>query len=774
MKKHQVTYTLPALLAAISITGCMVENDKTGGSPSADTKVTFVIGNTSNQNYARAVLRDNSGNTIFDKDINCRANQTDCMIFLSSEVKQPSTLIVEDSNRRMIRAFQYPDALLSYNSAYPTPLSTGLYLAKQLIKKNLEKDGIDWDEANSRLANFFKNYDSPDGTVDFYEELGDYYAKQIATSGITEKEFLETLKKRLENWDVAKPEELPKPQQRAEISVGKKSATGFDAPLSGKEALTRPAQAQSVEGCGAGVETFLTIAGGIGGSFPIVGDVVSAVFGVAKDSCDTTGVKLDEITSKLVTLQQSVETIGGEVAKIKALQEMSEINTETTKFQNFYKDASKSIADYKTFLAVKGVSSLEEYFKKEGGWKQGMDKGGTLLKKNVLSEMSVLINNSEQFERATFDTYLQALKNRCEELSWAQTTNFVAVRQFCNNNIVTNTAMFLGTESALMPMYKDIFATLSKYNNEAVLDFPYPLTEITSYAQATQKVGDKFKEQQKKLVDRFKANIPIEKQAESSGLYNAYADLSPELIKSLKRAECRQSGRGRNTYPAITGWFAPTTQTKDRYITTQCPILGTRGARVNAKYDYESQGTDPVVVLGVPVAKKFVNEGTGTGWGSNVSIYHNHLYDLSNAIFEAPSVSFISTAQTAPAGYIGVVDEPGADRLHPISGKPGKYYAERSHAKRSDSTTWMLVSHKDPSGEGFVDVAKFILSTYQTSQSGYAWRGHLACVTPSCSVVEKNQWLKFENGSTLDARVLTRKTSDNKPIVVIGPVESMQ
>lgn len=776
MKKRQITYALPALMLATSLVGCMVENDKTGGSPPADTKVTIVVGNTSNQSYARAVLKDNSGNTIFDKDINCRANQTDCMIFQSSEVKQPSTLIVEDSNRRMIGAFQYPDALLSYNSAYPTPLSTGLYLAKQLLKKNLQKDGIDWDDANSRLANFFKNYDSPDGSVDFYEELGDYYAKQIATSGITEKEFLETLKKRLENWDVAKPEELPKLQQRAALSVGKKSATASDAPLSGKEGLTRPAQAQSIEGCAAGVETFLTIAGGVGSSFPIVGDVVGAVFGVAKDSCDTTGAKLDKITSQLVTLQESVDNIGGEVGQIKSLQAMSEINTATAEFQKFYRDASKTLADYKTFLTVKGVSSLEEYFKKEGGWKQGRDNGGALLQKNVLGEMSVLIKGSKEFELATFNTYLHALKNKCEAMSWAQPdTNFVAARQFCNTNIVTNTAMFVGTESALMPMFKDIFATLSKYNNEAVLDYPYPLTDITSYSQATQKVGDKFKAQQQKLVDRFKANVPTEKQAGSSGLYNAYADLSPTLQQSLVTAGCSQFGRhGRSNYPAITGWFAKTTQAKDRYITTQCPISGPGGMRVNAKYDYESQGLDPVVVLGVPVAKRFINEDIGTASGDYVSIYTNHQYQLSNAIFEAPTVSFISTAQNAPAGFIRVADEPGANRLHPISGQPGKYYAERSQAK-SSSTTWILVSHsnKDLKGQGFADVVKLRLKTGDSGNSSYNWGGHLVCVTPSCSV-EQKQWLKFENGSTLDARVLTRKTADNKPIVAIGPVESMQ
>lgn len=760
-KAHPNTLIATAVVMGIlSLTGCGEGTNQATApgvmAPPANTKTTIVIGNTSDVTYARAVLLDQNGNTLTDQEINCRAGQTDCTIFLSTQVKQPSTLLVLDSNRRMIRAFQFPGELLSYNSAYPTSLTTGLYLTKRLASKYLA--GTNLDNVNTRLAIFFENYKSPDGSADYFAELGDYYEKQTADSGITEDEFLDKLKNRLEGWEVAKPVELPG-KKKAAFSVGAIQ-------------LKRAANSSKIEGCGEGVDTFLTIGDFLGGTFPLVGGVISSAFGIAKDACNTTGAKIDEISSQLESLKDSVNNLGGEVGKIKSLNEMTLINSETDKFKSLQDKAKLFVSDYKTFLANKGVTSLEAYFDKEGSWKQGLDNGQKLLQENILGEMRPLIQETSKFESNIFNSYLQALESKCGDLSWAQSQNFIAVRQFCNTNILANTASFVGVESMLLPIFTDIFSTLSKYEKEdVVLKYPYPVADVKSYKDVTQKVSTMFKSQQAKLVQRFKDNIPADKAAGDSGLYAAYAGINVSLINSLKAGGwCHQSG-SRADYPSITGWYAPTLRSADAYITTQCRIPGTSNLVVNAKYYYNNQGSenanDVTVVLGVPVATGYT---IGDRWMPKTEkeqVYANSR----KAIFEAPTVKFFSNWQEARGKVINFADEPGFNVLHAFSDQPGKYWAESPPDNRYvGRTTWILVSGANPTD--FADVAKLRLQE-EPWGSRVKWQHELICATPTCRV-EHGQWLRFENGQTLDVWGLKRKTSDNLPLNAIGPKGSIQ
>lgn len=310
--------TLVALaiaLGTLTVAGCgesTSTNQATLSAPPADTKTMISIGNETNQTFVRAVLLDQNGHSIKTQDIDCKPSASGCMMFLPNDVQQTATLIVQDKQGHMVGAFRFPNKLQSYNAAYPNSLTTGIYLTNRLVRDYLLKDGISWPDARQKLEIFFSDYDSPDGSADLFEEMGDYYAKRMATNPTSENEFLETLKKRLMNGDVAKPEELPtKPRKQAGLDLGNKLANTFHHFKMGNISLISSAHAQQPsEGCPSAVQTYLSWVSNMGGTIPVVGDAVAGVAGFAGELCQPdTNAKLDKMLSKLTALQNSVDQI---------------------------------------------------------------------------------------------------------------------------------------------------------------------------------------------------------------------------------------------------------------------------------------------------------------------------------------------------------------------------------------------------------------------------------------------------------------------------------
>ena len=754
-QSNQKTLIASAVAFAIlTLTGCGDSTSSNHASliaPPANTKTIISIGNETNQTFARAILLDQNGNSIKTQEIDCRPAATGCMMYLPSEVQQATTLIFQDKQGHMVGAFRFPNKLQSYNAAYPNSLTTGIYLTNRLVRDYLLKDGVSWPDARQKLEVFFKDYDSPDGSADLFEELGDYYAKRMATTPTSENEFLETLKKRLMAGDVAKPEELPtKTKKQSGLDVGNKLANAYNQFRTGNISLISAAHAQQPsEGCPSAVQYYLSWVNNMGGTIPVVGDAVAGVAGFAGELCaPDTNAKLDKMLSKLTALQTSVDQIATSLGVLKDFTEDAAINNETVTFQRIEENARTDVTRYKDFLVKNKVNSLEEYIK---DWDTAIAGNDELLK-ILKAPNTTLAGMKGLTKKATFNTYTTALNNRCSVLQQGRAgVNFVNIRQACNNNIVYNTALLAGTQQLMSPMLTDIYKVLAKFNNKDGSNKVYnkigmPAGIVSDYNQAATQIKTFYNNELNDLVKKFQADVGHDKK----GFFNLYKELNAKLQASLVARDCNGRVGDRKKFPAISGWYLPTSDENDNYIVTECMMITIpeslankpsgwpTSSLVKARYFYGNQGNgvdqnDVGNVLGVPVAMHYVTS--------------HHFYsqkkgaekDIGNKAFEAPYlVAFNNKGDTGqptshtPKGVIPNIQLQNADSVLTKAPDQSGYYRVITPKSSFFGHTWL----------SFKDRQEFRYVTLLLTDGGGSQplNGELACVTSDCSAAE---WLTF-------------------------------
>lgn len=745
--------TLVALaiaLGTLTVAGCgesTSTNQATLSAPPADTKIMISIGNETNQTFVRAVLLDQNGHSIKNQDIDCKPSASGCMMFLPNDVQQATTLIVQDKQGHMVGAFRFPNKLQSYNAAYPNSLTTGIYLTNRLVRDYLLKDGISWPDARQKLEIFFSDYDSPDGSADLFEEMGDYYAKRMATNPTSENEFLETLKKRLMNGDVAKPEELPtKPRKQAGLDLGNNLANTFHhfkmvniSPISSAHAQ------QPSEGCPSAVQTYLSWVSNMGGTIPVVGDAVAGVAGFAGELCQPdTNAKLDKILAQLTTLTKQVDEVAKNLGVLKDFTEDAAINNETLAFQKIEKSAREDVIRYQNYLRTHKVKSLEEYIKDWDTAIAGNDELLTILK----APNTTLVSMKGLTKNATFNTYIQALNNRCGSLQQNRpSVNFVNIRQGCNNNIVYNTALLAGTQQMMSPMLTDIYKVLAKFNNDPKVGpnkvynkIGYPSGIVSDYNQATPQIRTFYNNELGDLVKKMQADVGHDQK----GFFNLYKELNTKLKDSLVARNCNGYG-GRKNFPAISGWYLPTFDNKDNYIVTECRMITfpeRRDGPVKARYFYGNQGSnidqnDVANVLGVPVAMHYV---------TSLQPY-NKMWDqesISSGVFEAPYLVAFNNEKNAgqqsgllPKGVVPNKQTQLGDYVLTRVPDQSGYYRVTRPASNPGSVamghTWL--SFKDKQEFRYVTL-------FETFSGGFG--GRLTCVTSDCHGPVTDEWLTFK------------------------------
>lgn len=776
-KLYQKTLVASAItLGILTLAGCSdstTTNQATLSAPPADTKTIISIGNETNQTFARAVLLDQNGNSIKTQEIDCKPSATGCMMFLPNDVQQTATLIVQDKQGHMVGAFRFPNKLQSYNAAYPNSLTTGIYLTNRLVRDYLLKDGVSWPDARQKLEIFFSDYDSPDGSADLFEELGDYYAKRMATNPTSENEFLEALKKRLMAGDVAKPEDLPtKTKKHAGLDPENKIVNAYNLLKTGNVSLISAAHAQQPsEGCPSAVQTYLSWVNNMAGTIPVVGDAVAGVAGFAGELCaPDTNAKLDKMLSKLTALQTSVNQIATSLGVLKDFTEDAAINKETLAFQNIEKNARNDVTKYKTFLSMHRVNSLEEYIK---DWDVATNENPVLLE-ILRAPNTTLVGMKDLAKNATFNTYTTALNNRCLNLQQNRPgVNFVNVRQGCNNNIIYNTALLAGTQQMLSPMLTDIYKVLTKFNNDPKVGptkvfnkIGTPTGIITDYSQATAQIKTFYNNELDTLLKKFQADVGHDQK----GLFNLYAGLNTTLQAKLVARDCISFLPERKNFPAISGWHSPTNDTKDNYIVTECKMLShsySKGS-IKARYFYENQGTgvdqnDVGNILGVPVAMHYVTSYKPFNNSRDIESG----YKTGTYVFEAPNINAFNNEIDAGKTN-GIISNSWATLrdyvLQNMPDQPG-FYKLTVPASTGDGSWYTWVSMKDKQGFHYVT----LLESYVVSggYGAYDVGLILKCVTSDCR--RDSEWLSFKRPGESNFVVDLSKRPSGR--IQLGPLQ---
>jgi len=740
----KITIHLVAFLAsAIFLAGCGGE-DATG-----DAKAIVAVGNTSPFDFESMTVQSTDGRVYYDGPFNCRQSNTNCDLNLSQEINESVTLLLKNASGQLVRAVIVADAPGPYIKFTPDAMSTGFYLMRRLANELKVSDGLDWVAVHDRVQTFFTLYDSPDGSLDPYEEIGDYYTSQIIKKSVdSEADFLASFKQRLLKWEVAQKEELPVPGTQY-ASLLQRVWAYFKAM---DFSLIRNAYAQE-SSCSPGLQTFLTFTENLASVVPVVGDAISGAAGIGNSYCDDTGSKLDTIIAELNNLTNSINAVDRSVSALSAHIANTSINNKTLELEKIVTELSELNTNYKTILnpgrKLKDqpeYKSLKDYFTENGGWDKALDKGGATLKKILgavhnNTDTSLYTRISNATTASNLASYVEALQLRCGVQPTSTTENFVKVRQQCNNIINANTARLVASQGVLLHIAKDIFDVFNAYPIPAFAAYGRH-SDLTNaddtdyYGKAHQRLQSKFKDQQSTMLTSLKSTINA-----PHGYFNVYAGLHEKLLSSLARRQCMQDGVGRQTTPAIVGWYAQTAQEKDNYIVTHCKV-GDATERIEARYYYKRQGTnddnDVANVLGVPVAYEYVKSGKPL-FNSDANVSREVLDGYGQYYFEAPSL-------VAAGEGNGEVISTGRNLVK----KPGGLWWGSVN-----TPTWIVFKSKikPENGDPPHLVAKVKLETIDRERAYWYTISHLTCVAEPCRVdPQSEQWLIFHDSLNKELR----------------------
>lgn len=765
--------------------------------PPTGTRTMIDINNDTDRTYVRAILVDsNTGNTLKQEQIDCKAHSGNCMMYLPNKVTHSATLLVQDAQQRMIGAFIFPsDGVQSFSHVNPTNKSTGKYLAQRLFKDYLAKDKIDYESLTLRLQNFFQNYAGSDGSADPYEELGDYYALQTTNSPITEHQFQENLAKRLINWEIAKPEELPKPKKQASLSSSQKIAGAFSSLIAGEVSLIREAHAQAAGtgSCSQQTKDFLKVASIIGKAVPKAGAAISGAADMGTKACGADPTS--KILSAITQLRSDVETVNRELGMLSTYIYDKDIRTTNDAFWKIYTDTDVYINSYSTFIKNTEVPSKKEpgkepiktrmsfptldayfaEFKNRGYSTAETIKFGSNQLALILNTANVVDKLAGSLTVPNMTTYTTALNYRCATPRGGRPgENFLNVRTFCNTSIMSNVALLAGTQASLVGVLKDVYSTMEKYQ-VPTNDYVKPVGVPEYSAAGIAKIEELFRTSQSKVLDPIQTDINATGDP-NRGYYSIYAGLPNALLTNLVARECSQIGNGKQNLPSISGWFLPTaSRVEDNYIETECQLINADNNTkrpVKARYYYTNQGTnvdpnDVANVLGVPVAMHYVKSGEAF----NKSVTSEYA-GMQSVVFTAPKL--VAFNNDASAGKInGVVPQKDIKELnyvlHSMSYRSW-YFNAKIPQNRGSGHTW--VSFRDKDGVNAVVSLKINYNTYSaTSEKRDDSYFHLRCVTEDCRVEPtQSQWLSFRSGLNVDISDQKKQEAGGE-LYQLGPLQ---
>ncbi len=740
----------------IALTGC-------GGSSSssydANSQTNVAFANSSKFNYAQVSIVNSAGNEILSiDDINCPSGSTSCYVNLNMALNAGDSLLFKNANGVMVSAITAAESSSGYTALSPSAMSTGFYLVNRLSSELLAESEIDWDEFNQRTLTFFSNYDSPDGSADPYEEVGDYYASQITKAAASERAFLDTFKARLLEWDVAQSSELPGTQTAAA-----KFFTKFK-PLFANNSFTLISHAHAQEApCNQVLTKFLSFAGAVGKVIPVVGEGIAGAGKLGESYCKRPSADTKLIVSQLNQLQNSVDQVSRTIASLSKFTFDAAVNTKTTEFQLLAADAKEFNKAYSEFLINNKSTSLEQFFVNAGGWQAGLTKGDVALRKILnwpytASGTGLYTRIIQSTTLSNFETYRAALSSRCSQLNVSSSDNFIITRQRCNNAILANSGMLVAAQSISLPIFKDIYATLNKYQAEARNTYLYP-SDFASYASAYSDANAKFTAQQVAMIDAYAATTGTASSTEDGrGFFDAFAGLNTTLVGSLAGRQCNQSEEpGRRNSPAIVGWFAPdsTADGKNNFIETTCKIPS-MSQRISARYYYNNNNDgvngprlyDVKNILGVPVAAAYVSSSDTWPLDKSLANRSDETYgygDSRNVFVEFPSARAIG--KYANGDLVSPSITPVAPNLYTFPQEA-------------------LYAIVPSSGKHF----HVVRAKLYTVQGGGQLVGNIDCLAAPCRVNAGGEWLIFEDDNkTLDMRD-TLLTKDGRKVLRIGPV----
>ena len=572
-----------AMALALASTALLSACGGSGKTPAA----MIEVNNLSASDFSHLDITTRSGNVVYNGDFVCAAGKT-CQLPLDHKLASESlTFQFHDKTQKLVAAYGLFRPRDTYNHITTTPVMLGIHLFDQLRIKNT----ISAELLSKKLDNYFRNIESPDGTPDFFEELGLHYVGVTdaldATGPTTADKFLSDLYLKLARDDVLpQPIGGPTPVKLAQVGAS---------------------------ACPEGVGTFMSFMKFVAGLIPVPGvaPVVDLTAQVTTDACgssetvsklDDIAAKLDKMTQllnqidvKLDSMDYKMDVITNEIAQADSSRILVGINSTYEKLDTI---TTQYISLLAPMYGKSGFQNLASLVDAQGGL------GQTMLAENgaVAELLKSLGAQQDLFTQLADKTNLLQLSSSLATLCGNPKTMSTEVfnqRLKCNLVINQVVSRVTAIESMANLMMKDEINTLDQaFVRAATLTDQTLFNWLRTNYPVSINGAKSWNEAQPLLSAEMQGGLDGLASAFNNRMYVPTDGLPVDLLNALVQSASCKLSVGTKTLPGLTTWYANTPDKKP-YIETQC---WDGYATIKSRFFYEESINNNIVnVMGVPV-----------------------------------------------------------------------------------------------------------------------------------------------------------------------------
>lgn len=617
---------LVGLAVCYALFGCSGGSSNNNDAPS-NTTTTYNINNKTLADFKTVSVVDNQTGAVTQTALlNCASQATGCAFYYTGpQFENGESLLFKDGNDQFVAAYVSSYRQLPYEEVIASPWFTGLYLYKELNKRNADIASMSQDLIEAKLDTFLQNYTSPDGADDYYEEIAAYYARKLANSQLSFSAFLDDFAQRLINGEVADASEFN--QLVIGASPLRSIQVAFQDLWSGKQALVSPAIAQSAGGCPTGISGFLgvlnAVASGVQNAFPIAGTVASSVLSMADTACGAAEPSLADIMNKLNQIQGAIDALRDDLAKLTAFVADTNLNSVLSRFGKVATDSRTLGNQYNALLKTSSTQSLLGYVQKTGNGTLAdvLNKYPSGALNDLLSSAlgkELLLKDIRALTDEKFSTMLQSIRTKCDNITVG---DLVSTRVQCNLVVSQSMSRLLASQKIALNIAKDAYAVADAFPAEVASRYGFAGNGTQAYAE----LKKQFDDQLLAAKNSYQATI-INSDSNQKGYYNAYDNLPAGLFQKMKDVACWNY---KLDVPAIGKWVKEDNG-QTEYFETNCHVGSNQNPTVYARYfrkiDGASVGNDDVGnVMGVLVERRYITGSdywyVGSRYTSSTPLY---------------------------------------------------------------------------------------------------------------------------------------------------------
>lgn len=744
----------------------------------------FMIYNKSNSTIAKVVILKNNGQTVYNNKFACNSNQQCDLIVKNINLTTKLTFKFYDSKKQLVSAYLMNDKPGTLNSMIIDDKWLGLYAFNQMVSVTKKDPQV----LNTKLTQFFNGYNSPDGTVDIFEELGLYFIAQ--NGGTNENLFYTTLNKRLDNNQfLAKPQTQKKAIKKAAYkSLGATNAPAVGGALTAQPATTPDNSLCSVEG----LQTTFNIIGTLSSFIPIIGDGIGAVFDIgdqiyssscsgkenAKNDANAKWIgdkfaeiddKLKKFNQELNELKYTVDALGHYVDTIDSQNTLIDLNENYGRLTTDY---------FITYASLSSNTSLVDYVTKNGGLKKSMSKSVQLQK--LISSIPSQLNNFEYLlSNEQISKMESSLDNVCKD-SAKITGDAIATRIGCNIVVTKVVATIDSSAIRTKAMLNDEITVITDALKSGDIDEAWLKENATSTLETTKhnfSWNEALEKSNKVIDEKIKFVNDTLVGADGSKLYQPLRGFSPQQQKEMI-SDLNCASDSNPNLPAILEWHSYNVSATDKpYAVTLCNSQDRNNVtrKVKSRFYYQEKFpfnyTRAVNVMGVLVPISSVSKGSSLpmsekygGENPNIRMITPKSLDLYsgdpvfnslNYIINPYNNGFVTRYGDADWNEVWKTPEMEKYFMYPYPKVPADFimlnYVNPTNLENNGglSNIWAIKFEAAMNRDAHV-------------QSGY----YLSCMDLGCQAVGKT--LKFGDGSVISWQNVPAATAEDYVILIVN------